>query len=749
MENKLDIYQKVAQFLINFRTKKPREIICHSIVMGILAEKEGRLSIDELINTIHEKWGIVIPKERVRNSINSLRDSKWLQGEKGQYFMDGQQKESYQQAIKNRISFFEEVEQQWIDSMERIGNLGSLAENEKRLIIEDFRAALDGLCELHASRIANFLTGNATELAHPFIGNEIINCLPASASRTEKMLTIEEKIFPLFFHDSDPNRARYVAGMAQTHLRRTIFEVETQGHSILGAKIKDINVFLDTNMIFHLLGINGLQQKDTAEHLISMNKSLGINTLVDRCSIREFRNVLYNSLRNNIGPRVPVGIFTEVKRVIQEPSYKPQIEFKLPDDPFALMFWASLEEDFVKKSKPEDFSNEWLRFIAKFDAVDVILSVKYRVDIVGMGDKLITDDTDLKETTELVLQAAKHHHFGKRDTTAKHDATLLLVVNTLRETEKPVLLPSNYWILSADRSLTTMEHRMLRDGKIDLSRVLQIGSWTELMMPFLTIQLVDESKNAMLVAKALGEPFEHFDVERVQAKDIAEVLQRVPEVYERGAELVLRCAANRHFCETVGKAVSREGVTPKLIDEAVIQAFEGVREKMEGEDQVLIEEIERRAASEQVLSKELTKERNAREKAEKRLENLERFLRRIGLTAILLALAAGASYLAYRLISPEFSGINLNVVFWIVGNLYLLLWVIFSVIYKLITPRIIAGTYLLGATVFTIPLFWVYSKNTGELIATVMFLLAIVTLETYLIKTSWLDIRILFRSRNN
>ena len=76
-------------------------------------------------------------------------------------------------------------------------------------------------------------------------------------------------------------------------------------------------------------------------------------------------------------------IFGDVKKAIQNPGYKPTVDFVLPDDSFVLAFWSSLEEDYVKRADRQSLLGKWETFLNYLDSVEIILSEKYGVKIVN------------------------------------------------------------------------------------------------------------------------------------------------------------------------------------------------------------------------------------------------------------------------------------------------------------------------------------------------------------------------------
>lgn len=745
MKENLDIYHKIAQFLLNIKARNPREAVCHAFVMDILGVETDTLSVNKVTKGIENKWRIKIPAVRVGDSLKALHNNGFLDKPNSGYRMNEKQKSRYQQSIANRVAFLEEVEQEWIESMQRIGRCRKLTVKEKKLIVEDIRNAVDHMCGKKANGIYNFLCGNANTLESIVISKEITRWLPKKRNRPKEIKDIEKEIFPLFFQIDDVKRAQYIAGLAQTYIRRTIFECELQGKGVLEGRLSSVNIYLDTNLIFDLAGLHGTKREEIARHMVSINHSLGINTLVDERSIREFRAVLNNSRKQHIGSRPPRGIFREVKRAILDPRYEPETEFVLPDDPFVLLFWGShLDEDMAEKGSRAEILEVWERFLIHFEGIDTIVHTKYGIKIVHNSRNCNPDAQDIEEVNGLMEEAAKRYGISKRPSAIEHDSLMFFMINMLREGEQPECLPSNQWLLSADRSLIYFNRKILEIQKAELSHFVPIVSWTEMTMPFLTIQLVDSEDDALLLAKSLGDRVEQFEVSRVDARQIGEILNRVPETFEKGPEVVLRCATNRHFRETIQKTLGQAKVKKEEVDEAVIQAFDNIKDQVDLSDRKLIEELERKVIAGKELAGSLEEERSIRQELEGELGRTRRIISRIKLGVIgvgLTLLAALTSWVAYSVMKPTFIPFEVDAVFWIVGSLYLIVWVVLLLRKDTIILRGLICSFVPSVLIMMIPLFWIYG-GTGYLAIIVPMYLAVVGLFWKLVRESWLDIKI-------
>ena len=61
----MDVYQKAAQFLINVKTKVPREMICRCLILGILVDSSNEISVNATMKAIAVKWQLNVPAVRV------------------------------------------------------------------------------------------------------------------------------------------------------------------------------------------------------------------------------------------------------------------------------------------------------------------------------------------------------------------------------------------------------------------------------------------------------------------------------------------------------------------------------------------------------------------------------------------------------------------------------------------------------------------------------------------------------------
>ena len=72
----MDVYQKAAQFLINVKTKVPREMICRCLILGILVDSSNEISVNATMKAIAVKWQLNVPAVRVAITFPNSRELK-------------------------------------------------------------------------------------------------------------------------------------------------------------------------------------------------------------------------------------------------------------------------------------------------------------------------------------------------------------------------------------------------------------------------------------------------------------------------------------------------------------------------------------------------------------------------------------------------------------------------------------------------------------------------------------------------
>jgi hypothetical protein len=135
---------------------------------------------------------------------------------------------------------------------------------------------------------------------------------------------------------------------------------------------------------------------------------------------------------------------------------------------------------------------------------------------------------------------------------------------------------------------------------------------------------------------------------------------------------------------------------------------------------------------------DLESEREARKRA-------ERIIAKLKLLSITLTTSVVTAWVGYYLIKPTFRPFEAETGIWIFDCTALMAWIILSLRAKVITFRALLLVFLPVLMVFLVALLIRHSSNVTVLGILGTVLVAIVGVAITLIKSSWLDFRIMLR----
>jgi len=173
-------------------------------------------------------------------------------------------------------------------------------------------------------------------------------------------------------------------------------------------------------------------------------------------------------------------------------------------------------------------------------------------------------------------------------------------------------------------------------------------------------------------------------------------------------------------------------------NEPAVNNIEDVNVRSVLADKDLITEVDNISSRLEQTQKDLDVERKAR-------VNVDRMLTKLKLGAITLLSAGIASWLWYLFIEPSFNPFKTETGLWILGCLALLVWVIFALRAKITTVRALLIGFLAIMLIFISAAIFKHFSNGLILGILIGAIVATVFAEIALLKTSWLDFKIMLK----
>jgi hypothetical protein len=534
-------YWKISQFIANVEASELRQELHEDIVLSAMIGAK-RVSKDRIVARIAEEHGLRMPYVLVSPAVDRLVESNRIQQVGGSYQLPEEEKRKLLLRIESRMDQLASIENSWIELMQDMERIPVEAtEDELRLLKDDLRQCCIQLLEVRGEQLASFLAGQYSEVVLSIDRPRLLSTIPTD--RPKHIHEIEADIFPRFFIEPDEARMRYVQLLAQGHLRKSILNVEAAGHRILDESLKDISIYLDTNIVFGLFGLFKTKWadeiKEATERLIEINRVLGIEQHVSLATVEEFLRCRDTAAYNRFAVRPPDDI-----SVLDDP------DVGVPDDPFTLAFWRQLPPDAPSTMKQRELERRWENFMQQFISVGDILELKHGIRVDRDDYYEIRKDPELPWLVRAVHNAEKED-FPKTDAAATHDAIDYLLIKRRREGTESELLPASVWLITYDSTLDKFDRIAREETRSEVAYSILGDAWLTMITPLLPVKIVRDLDPQTAAAALMSASFMHVG-KMIPPEQFHAILALVPEAPEN-TTLMMRMTGQRLYRDSLSR----------------------------------------------------------------------------------------------------------------------------------------------------------------------------------------------------
>jgi hypothetical protein len=372
----------------------------------------------------------------------------------------------------------------------------------------------------------------------------------------------------------------------------TVLSIDPEGARLVQDIAAGQRVYLDTNFLFRLLGIQGPRYIRPAEILLEHTQSAGYETCVTPWTIEELQRRLRAS--RDFLKRYPVP-----------PSdYAALAADATSDEDFVTLYWRRVREE--PGLKVDDF-------LAYFDEVETHLanmSIFVRTEgceAVSRRDKDIADEVAILEK----LTSGGRHGRQRALSTLQHDVKHRLLIEKRRGDANRTFATAGAWFLTHDSVLPRYDN-YARRGSSELPFCVSAGSWFQVVEAF-------NPKSGDLgqtLADMLASPYVRY--RRTLSKESAQAVVARTNLHGDGSpELAARVFMNSAALEEIEAAETPEEQIEK-IDTALLAAAQEVQEEAR------LAKEQAQAARERARLAEEAADVRAREAEQRQIEAIER-----------------------------------------------------------------------------------------------------------------------------
>ena len=330
----------------------------------------------------------------------------------------------------------------------------------------------------------------------------------------------------------------------------TVLSIDPEGARLVQKIAKGQRVYLDTNFIFRLLGIQGPRYIRPAQILLDRTQGAGYETCVTPWTVDELRGRLRSSREFLKSYPVPPS------------EYASLAADATSDDDFVTFYWRRVREE--PGLKVDDF-------LAYYEEVEdhlAAMEVPVRSEGCQAVDRRHQDIAD----EVALLERATHGGRQRALRTLQHDVKHRLLIEQRRGDANRSFATAGAWFLTHDSVLPRYDN-LARKGSSDLPFCVSAGSWFQVVEAF-------NPKSGDLgqtLADMLASPYVRY--RRTLSKEGAQAIVARTSLHTSGTpDLAARVFMNSAAVEEIEAATGAADQLEK-IDNALIAAALEVQEE--------------------------------------------------------------------------------------------------------------------------------------------------------------------------
>jgi hypothetical protein len=412
---------------------------------------------------------------------------------------------------------------------------------------EDLRAFLTHVLHRHGAEAALLLypeDPGAREL-YQALEDEGLDFLEPTDSEVEE---IRPAALSHFIRRPSESQRLYLGQSLNTTYFWTVLTIDPDAAELVKDIAKGQRVYLDTNLVYRLLGVQGPRFVLPARTIVNTTQEVGYECCVTPWTAEEFRTSLERAQ-------------DYLRRYPLPPSeYSELLAEATSDDDFVTAYWRQVKD---RPLKIEEFGSHYYE-------VELLLE-ELGVGVTTEGCTAIDQRVE-QVTDEVALLARVLHGKYRHPELLAHDVKHRLLVEHLRGRGPRRFANAGYWFMTFDSVLPRYDLHARREHGGDLPFCVSAGSWFQIVEAFRP--KVEDPRQAL--ADLLASPYVRY--RRELSKETAQAIVARVQLHSGGnPELAARVMMNSALVEEI-EAASSPAAQTERIDRAIVAAAKQAQE---------------------------------------------------------------------------------------------------------------------------------------------------------------------------
>lgn len=589
----IHIYQ---QFVLDRKSENIRQAIYDYMIMYTILHNsnEKGLDLNDLKQLIEKDFHLSdLPQIHIMKAVNKLVADKWVKLKQTKITLS----EKYSDRLKRNDTDVQDLENKVKNELKK--------ELEKSLPVE-FHKNIPLLIDNIQNLLGNIFLKHGLEAAQIFVDknshdfsslNQFDRFTKMYQDEIQKQIPeeykelIETTLYQFFTHPSE-NVCKFLFSMGQSYVLTQILNLDPQLKKLQHDAMREKRVFLDTNIIINLI-FGGTPKSESIRNLVRNTRSLGVNLIVNRKTLREFSSWLQNERREYRRFKLPSMNLEQALGDVNE-----------DDDIFFTSYYHAL-----KNNQTTDVEN----FSDKYTTPEFWLE-KYSIQVEGV-DKDLENKPEIQDLKDVVSRVS---FYPKIESVAHHDAYLILRIRQLRQAFQGNQVGPSTWFLTTDKTLAKAEKEYFDDDQISSS--VTTSTWFQIISNLLSPS-GDIKDASIALTKIIGS---HFNSHKRNLEDFLNFVDLLSAYSELSLEQCTKIVGNQYITEklrTHNKLTSSGEQSDSVEYEKIVQEVQRIANES---NEKLIENL-KQTQNDQINNLKAEQEKQMNDLESKQVKHLDDF----------------------------------------------------------------------------------------------------------------------------
>jgi hypothetical protein len=433
------------------------EFVRRQLVLAAAQEsgENGFGSLAECADSCQSLWGLALDIDELRDDVKALVDAGRLRKEDGRYSLTAAARSELTAVVEQSTEIESMALVEWEGTVRTLAP--ALGSSEIATLREDLQAWLQRIIIHYGAEAALILYPEEERAARFFLDVEQLgfDFLPP-----RDPAVLEARAQALYKFIREPTRAQraHIANLMTTAYLVAVLTLDPAAERLVRAITRGQRVYLDTNVLWTALNLNGPRAYLSTKRVLDMTRDLGFELAVTPWTIAEMKRSVRHGREQLARTALPPRALAEIAADAGS------------DTSFITAYWRRYKETGVT---PKDFC----------DLHDQVEGLVEKLGIAIM-DEGCTSVEQIPEVIGDRVSLLEHIRGAesKAEPVKEHDAKHRILIEKLRGTHERKFSNAGYWFLTRDGLL--IPYGLLDRAPGALPFAVSLTSWAQIVRGF-------------------------------------------------------------------------------------------------------------------------------------------------------------------------------------------------------------------------------------------------------------------------